>query len=53
MRDDKSYFRHRAQTEIEHAQRATKAAVVEVHNQLAQAYLQKLATLEQLPTERS
>lgn len=51
--NDKSYYRFRAETEVEHAQQATHPAVVHAHYQLAEAYLEKLSKLEQPENERS
>lgn len=41
--DDRSYFQHRAEVEIERAQQAELPRAVAVHYQLAEAYLAKLA----------
>lgn len=44
LQDDRSYFQHRAEVEIERAQQATLPSVVQAHHQLAKAYLEKLAS---------
>jgi hypothetical protein len=41
-RDEVSYYQSRAEAEIELAQRAEHARVVEVHYQLASAYLDRI-----------
>jgi hypothetical protein len=41
--DDRSYYRHRAELETERARSATVPTVRRVHQQLAEAYLGKLA----------
>jgi hypothetical protein len=41
--DDRSYFQHRAEVEVERAQAAILPSVVQAHYQLAEAYLGKLA----------
>ena len=41
--DERSYYQHRAEVELEHAQMATAPEVVRVHYLLAEAYLEKLA----------
>lgn len=45
-RDDRSYFERRVAAEIERAQQAALPSVVKAHYQLAEAYLDKLASLE-------
>jgi hypothetical protein len=40
--DDATYYRRRAESELEMAQRATRAEVVKVHYLLATAYLDRL-----------
>jgi hypothetical protein len=40
--DDLSYFQRRAEDEIELAQRASHARVVQAHYQLASAYLDRI-----------
>ena len=40
--NDTSYYRRRAETELEQAQRATKPEVVRIHFELSQAYLERL-----------
>jgi hypothetical protein len=47
VNDDKSYYRFRAEIEVEHAQQATHPAVVAAHYHLAEAYLERLSKLEQ------
>ena len=44
--DDKSYYQHRAEVEIERAQQATLPQAVRAHYQLAEAYFSKLAAIE-------
>ena len=41
--DDRSYFQHRAEVEIERARTAKEPAAAAAHHQLAQAYLSKIA----------
>jgi hypothetical protein len=45
LEDDRSYFQHRAEAEIERAQQAKDPAVGKVHYLLAEAYLGKVAML--------
>lgn len=40
--DDSTYYTRRAKAELEQAQRATRPEVVQVHYQLAEAYLERL-----------
>lgn len=40
--EDVTYYRQRADAELERAQQATKPKVVTVHYQLAQAYLERV-----------
>ncbi len=40
--NETSYYRRRAEAELEQAQRATKPEVVRVHYELSQAYLERL-----------
>ena len=40
--DDRSYFRRRAETQIQLATQATRPDVVAAHYQLATAYLEKV-----------
>lgn len=40
--DDRSYYQHRAEVELEIAQKATAPEVVRAHHLLAEAYLEKL-----------
>ncbi len=42
FRDDRSYYQHRAEVELESARKATVPEVVRAHHQLAEAYLAKL-----------
>ncbi len=42
--DDRSYYQHRAEVELESAQKATVPEVVRAHHLLAEAYLGKLAS---------
>jgi hypothetical protein len=51
--DDRSYYQHRAEVEIERAQLATVPSVVQAHYQLAEAYLGKLASDEFVKVEAS
>lgn len=51
--DDKSYYRLRANTEVERAQQATHPCAVAAHYHRAEAYREKLTTLEQSKTEFS
>ncbi|SEN34863.1 hypothetical protein SAMN05192583_2560 [Sphingomonas gellani] len=39
--DDQEYFYHRAEAEIEAAQRSTSAPAVKAHVELAERYLEK------------
>ncbi len=40
--DDVTYYRQRADAELQRAQQATKPKVVAVHYQLAQAYIERV-----------
>ena len=40
--DDSAYFTKRAEAELEQAQRAARPEVAQVHQQLAEAYLERL-----------
>ena len=51
--DDRSYYQHRAEVEIECAQRATVPEAVRVHYLLAEAYLDKVASGEPVRAESS
>jgi hypothetical protein len=51
--DDRSYYQHRAEVEIERAQLATVPSVVQAHYQLAEAYFGKLASDEPVKVEAS
>lgn len=44
--DDRSYYQHRAEAEIERAERATEPCAVKAHYELAEAYLARVATFE-------
>ena len=44
--DDISYYRQRAETELERAQQASRPEVVKVHFLLADAYLERIAPFE-------
>jgi len=44
--DDRSYYQHRAEVEIELAQQARVPEVVRVHHEMAEAYLGRLASVE-------
>ncbi|MBI0533901.1 hypothetical protein D9602_21405 [Sphingomonas sp. TX0522] len=44
--DDVLYFQRRAGAELELAQRATKPEVVAAHHRLAEAYLDRIASVE-------
>ena len=44
--DDRSYYQHRTATEIERARQATQPCAAKVHYALAEAYLDKLASLK-------
>ena len=46
FQDDRSYYQHRAEVEVERAQAATAPGAVRAHYQLAEAYLDKLAVAE-------
>lgn len=43
MEDDVTYFRRRAEAELERAQRATHPGVVKAHYDLANLYLERVA----------
>ncbi|WP_425228870.1 hypothetical protein [Sphingomonas sp.] len=51
--DDRSYYQHRAEVEIERAQSATVPSVVQAHYQLAEAYLGKIAANEPVKVKSS
>jgi hypothetical protein len=51
--DDKTYYRLRAEIEVEHAQQATHPAVASAHYRLSEAYLEKLSKFEQPENQRS
>jgi hypothetical protein len=44
--DDRSYYQRRAEVELARAQASTLHSVVRVHYQLAEAYLDKIASVE-------
>ncbi|MDQ0840020.1 hypothetical protein [Sphingomonas faeni] len=44
LESDRSYYQHRAEVEVERAQTAMLPNVVQVHYQLAEAYLGKIAS---------
>ena len=46
--DDRSYYRHRSAAEIERARQATQLCAARAHQELAKAYLDKLASIERL-----
>lgn len=46
LEDDRSYFQHRAESELERAQQATEPSVVKAHYLLAEGYLSKLDLLD-------
>ena len=50
---DIGYLLERVRTEIRQAQRATKPEVVIAHFQLADAYLQRLHDLSELPSQHA
>ena len=47
--DDRIYYQHRAEVELEIAQKATAPEVVKAHHLLAEAYLEKLASAAPAP----
>jgi hypothetical protein len=49
--DDRSYYQHRAEVEVERAQLATVPSVVRAHYLLAEAYLGKIAADETVKVE--
>jgi hypothetical protein len=49
--DDLRYYRHRAETETERAEKATVPQAVRVHYQLAEAYFSKIASGESAQIE--
>lgn len=49
--DGRDYFQRRAEAELEQAQRATKPAVVKAHSDLANAYLERIASV--IPDKQS
>ena len=44
--DDATYYRRRAETELEKAQQATSPEIVRAHFELANAYLERIAAAE-------
>jgi len=44
--DDRSYYQRRAEIELKRARESTVHNVVQAHHQLAQAYLEKMASAE-------
>lgn len=44
--DDLTYYRHRAEVELEQAQQAKRPEVVLAHYHLAEAYLERIAAAE-------
>ena len=46
IEDDRTYFRRRAETEVERARKAAAPGAVKAHYQLAEAYWDKLASFE-------
>lgn len=44
--DDIGYYQRRAEAELERAQQATRPEVVRAHFQLANAYLERIASAE-------
>ena len=48
--DDRTYYQHRAEAEIQRAQRATEPCAVKAHYELAEAYLERVATLQRTGT---
>lgn len=51
--DDRSYYQRRAQVELERAQESTLHSVVRVHYQLAEAYLDKIASIKPVRADAS
>jgi hypothetical protein len=50
--EDSAYYARRAEAELEQAQRATMPEVVQVHYQLAEAYLERLESNHRVSTEQ-
>lgn len=46
--NDKAYYQHRAEVEIELAQQATEPPVVQAHYKLAEAYLARVSELDRV-----
>jgi hypothetical protein len=51
--DDRSYYQRRAEVELARAQESTQHSVVRVHYQLAEAYLDKIASTEPIRPDAS
>jgi hypothetical protein len=51
IEDDRSYYQRRAEAEIERAQEAILPQAVRAHYQLAEAYLERVATAPAVRTE--
>ncbi|WP_164521370.1 hypothetical protein [Sphingomonas sp. ABOLF] len=51
--DDRSYYQRRAEVELVRAQESTQHSVVRVHYQLAEAYLEKIASTEPIRPDAS
>jgi hypothetical protein len=49
---DVSYYRRRADAELEQAQRATRPEAVRVHSELASAYLELISAAEPIKSAR-
>jgi hypothetical protein len=49
--DDRSYYEHRAEVELARAQESTLHSVVRIHYQLAEAYLDKIASTEPVQSD--
>lgn len=50
--DDQNYYRQRAETELELAQRAQRPETVSAHYRLAEAYLERVASCDEPRSER-
>lgn len=51
MSNDIDYYRCRAEVERDNAKRATKTIAARIHRELANAYFNRIAELEQIGTE--
>jgi hypothetical protein len=51
--DDRSYYQHRAEAELDRAQESTLNSVMRVHYELAEAYLEKIALIEPVQLDAS